>query len=397
MLARLPIPAGPARHETVRSYLTRLAVLHGLPAGELWNHVATTKVADRSGRAQGRVVLAERLAVLTGRPAAHLGLALPELRDPSPDWTAWRHQSQPGCGRCDARHDGGPVLLLLPHHHYVCIRHRYWIGPPDAGQPPTPLHDRVSDQMVFAQRRHNRLLAHHSPAAVFDAVLTGFLFCGHLWTQWPQRDHATAAVHRWDQRARWLIPPGTETTSYSTSLLFAAVYPEAVSLAELITDPAWRQRASGDTAGQRMFLTEACHRLGRAVPDLDNKRADAIRHWMIFDSHRPSSRPDKTFPETRECGATRPANPNSASRERTQREARWFAVKRCGGSSILHHRHLRPVLVREWAAQMAGMTATISASASLHDYGGIRAQEYDRLHVPSNAEPAATSSRPLFV
>jgi hypothetical protein len=56
-----------------------------------------------------------------------------------PAWAAWRHQPQPRCPRCDARHDGGPVTRLLPHHHYVCSRHGYWIGPPDAGQPATPL------------------------------------------------------------------------------------------------------------------------------------------------------------------------------------------------------------------------------------------------------------------
>jgi hypothetical protein len=362
------------------SYLTRLAVLHGLPEGELWAHVATTRAADWPGRKRGRIVLADRLAVVTGRPVEHLALALPELRDPSPDWTAWRHQSQPGCPRCDARHDGGPVLRLLPHHHYVCTRHRYWIGPPDAGQLPTPLHDQVGDQIVAGQHRHNRLLARYGAAAVFDAVLTGFLISGHLWNHWPKRDQTTAAVHAWKQRAQSLIPSGTETTTYSTSLLFAAVYPEAVSLAELIASPAWRQLAHGDTAGQRVFLTEACRRLGRVVPDLDNDRADAIRHWMIFDSHRPPSRPNKTFPETREHGATRPVKTSKASLERTQRGARWFAANRCGGSSILHHRHVRPVLVREWATEMAGMTATISASASLCDYGGIRAREYDRQH-----------------
>jgi hypothetical protein len=28
-----------------------------------------------------------------------------------------------------------PVTHLLPHHRYVCIRHRYWIGLPDIDQP----------------------------------------------------------------------------------------------------------------------------------------------------------------------------------------------------------------------------------------------------------------------
>ncbi len=109
MLARLPIPAGPARHEIVPSYLTRLTLLHGLPEGELFEHLSTNTPADQPARKRGRVV-ADRLAVVTGRPVEHLALALPELRDPALDWTAWRHQSQPGCPRCDARHIGGPVL-----------------------------------------------------------------------------------------------------------------------------------------------------------------------------------------------------------------------------------------------------------------------------------------------
>ena len=87
---------------------------------------------------------------------------------------------------------------------------------------------------MAGQHRHNRLLARYGAAAVFDAVLTGFLISGHLWNHWPKRDQTTAAVHAWKQRAQSLIPSGTETTTYSTSLLFAAVYPEAVSLAELI-------------------------------------------------------------------------------------------------------------------------------------------------------------------
>lgn len=222
----------------------------------------------------------------------------------------------------------------------------------------------------------------------------------HLWNH-RQREQI-AAVRQWDQRAQSLIPVGTETTTYSTSRLFAAVYPETVSLAEVIASPPWRQLAHGDTAGQHLFLTEACRRLGRGVPDLNNGRADAIRHWMIFDSDRPPGRPDKTFPETREYAATRPAKPNNASLERAQREARWFALNRCGGSSILHHRHIRPVLAREWATEMDGIAATISASSSLFDYGGIRGREYEAQHsenaksstrVPEDAVKPSTVSR----
>jgi hypothetical protein len=89
-LARLPVPVAPARQETLTSYLARLAALHGLAPRELWEPIST----PRKGTAR-RDVVADRLAAITGRPHEHLARALPELRDPPPDWTAWRHQPQP--------------------------------------------------------------------------------------------------------------------------------------------------------------------------------------------------------------------------------------------------------------------------------------------------------------
>jgi len=38
---RLPVAVPPARHETVASYLARLASLHGLAPGELWHQVSS--------------------------------------------------------------------------------------------------------------------------------------------------------------------------------------------------------------------------------------------------------------------------------------------------------------------------------------------------------------------
>ena len=228
----------PARHETVASYLARLANLHGLDPGEPWQQASTPQPGTRR-----RVINPSLLAAITGRPAEHLARALPELRRPGPDWQAWRHQPQPGCPRCDARHDGGPVTRLLPHHRYVCTRHRYWIGPPDAGQPATPLGPELGG-IVHAQRRHLRLLRRYGTAAAYDAVLTGFLLCGHWWTDQP--GDGDGPWQRWTRRAEVLIPPGTESTQFSASRTFAAAYPEAVTVAGLIASPAWRSRAAGD-------------------------------------------------------------------------------------------------------------------------------------------------------
>jgi hypothetical protein len=363
-LARLPIAVAPARQETVASYIARLAALHGLHPREIWEQVSTR----RAGTAR-REVVTDHLAAMTGRPAQHLRLAMPQLRDPAPDWAAWRHQSQPGCPRCDARHDGGLVTRLLPQHRYVCTRHSYWIGPPDAGQPATPLGRPVQD-IVRAQQRHLRLVRRYGVAAAYDAVLTGFLICGHLWGDHPQTP--VDAWHRWTLRAEVLIPTGSSLGEFSASRLFAAVYPEAVDVAALVSSPPWRLLAAGNDAQQRRFIAEIGLRLGR--PDYQPPEGgDAIAHWMTFDSSQPPSKPHKLFPDTREYGSSRLVTPSSQTTDRQDRSAAWFGVHRRGGSVLLHHRHIRPVLIREWSPPMEGITATIWVSQTTSRPSGASA------------------------
>ncbi len=359
-LSRLPISVGPARQETVASYLARLATLHGLHPRELWEQVSTR----RSGTTR-RDVATDRLAAVTGRPAQHLTHAMPELRDPAPDWSALRHQTQPRCPRCDARHEGGRVARLLPHHRYVCTRHSYWIGPPDAGQPATPLGWQLQD-LVRAQRRHVRLVRRYGFVAAYDAVLTGFLICGHLWGD--QAKTPVDAWHRWTLRAEVLIPTESGPGEFSASRLFAAVYPEAIDVAACIASPAWRRLAAGDVEQQQRFITEIGLRLG--LPDYrPPEGGDAIAHWMKFDSARPPSKPHKLFAETREHGSTRQAKTSPQSTDRQDRSAFWFRINRRGGSVLLHHRHLRLVLIREWSPPMDGIAATIYASQTTADLG----------------------------
>jgi hypothetical protein len=360
-LPRLPVQAAPARHETLASYLTRLSTLHGLHPRELWEPISTPRPGTNK-----RDVLPDRLAAVTGRPIDHLARALPELREPAPDWTAWRYETQPGCPRCDARHDGGPVQRLLPHHRYVCTRHRYWIGPPDAGQPATPLDDPELHDVLRAQRRHQRLLHGYGAALTFDAVLTSLLICGHIWND--RLGDWSETTRRWMRRSHRLIPVGLETDEFSAARLFAAVYPDAVEIAALIASPTWRALAAGNAEQQQRFVGEIGRRLGRPgyrPPE----HGDAIAHWMSFDSGQPPSRPHTTFPDTREHGSTRRFNPSPHSLDRQERSAKWFAINRRGGGIILHHRHIRPVLVRDWSPRMDGIEATIWASQTTHVAG----------------------------
>lgn len=374
--ATLPIAVPPALNETIASYLARLAGLHGMDPRELWHQVST----PRPGTSR-RDVIPGQLAAITGRTTAQLARAIPELADPEPDWTAWRHQPQPLCPRCDARHDGGPVTRLLPHHRYACTRHWYWTGPPDAGQTATPLGPELAD-ITTAQRRHLRLVRIHGTAAAYDAVLTGFLICGHLW------DHAPRGWdipwQQWHQRAQALIPPGCEATRFSASRIFAAAYPEAVTLAAVIASPRWRALA-GDPAQRQQVTAEIGRRLGRPgyqPPDT----GDAIAHWIEYDSWQPPSRPAGTYPQTRDHGTTRPAAVSQQTLQRQERSAQYYALNRRGGNAILHHRHIRPVLIRDWSPAMDGITATIWASqATGHPASWTPAR-------PAPASPAGAST-----
>jgi len=242
----------------------------------------------------------------------------------------------------------------------VCIRHRYWIGPPDAGQPATPLGPELAS-IVQAQRRHLRPLRRYGTAATYDAVLTGFLLCGHLWTDWP--GEWDGPWQRWTRRTEILIPPGAESSQFSAARIFAAAYPEAVSLADLIASPAWRSLAAGDPAQQQQFTAAIGQRLGRpGYQPADT--ADAIAHWMKYDSWQPPSRPHTTFPQTRRygsspapCGYHQQAEPPAA---RTQHPVVPALPPR--GRVIRHHGHIRPVLIRDWSRSMDGIAATIWAS-----------------------------------
>jgi hypothetical protein len=103
-------------------------------------------------------------------------------------------------------------------------------------------------------------LRRYGPVATYDAVLTGFLLCGHLWTdqpgEWPE------VWQRWTRRAEILIPPGAESSQFSAARIFAAAYPEAVTLASLIASPAWRGLAVGDPGQQQQFTAAIRQRLG---------------------------------------------------------------------------------------------------------------------------------------
>jgi hypothetical protein len=165
---RLPIPLAPAQHETLASWLHRLAAVHGLDNADLRQHL---RIGRRAADVNEVAGLASRLAAVTGHPPGRLAQALPELRVPAPDWRRLRHLAQRACPRCTARHMGGRVLRLFAHHEYLCTRHGYWIGPPDPTRDDTPsrLAARLPE-LAAAQHRLRRAERRHGWAVTFDGL-----------------------------------------------------------------------------------------------------------------------------------------------------------------------------------------------------------------------------------
>ncbi|MFE2754011.1 hypothetical protein ACFXGA_18635 [Actinosynnema sp. NPDC059335] len=352
----MPITVRPAGDEIAVSYLTRLAALHEIPFDVLWAQVSR----PRGNGNNTRRLDGDLLACVADQPRARLDRAVVELRDPEPDWLALRHEPQRGCRRCDARHPGGPVLRLLPHHTYVCTRHRIWIGPPDQTDHPQPGLDELPE-VVAAQHRHLRLLRRLGPAATYDAVLTGFLICAHRWN-FTEIAYDGDAWLDWTRRAELLVPPGTETDTFSTSRLFAATYPEAVAVAELVGPLRWRRLAAGGPDDQRAFAAEIGRRLGLRdyQPTLTQ---DPIAHWIEQDCHQPPSLPNNDYRSLRTFGGTTFVKPARDSDNKRHLAAYWFAQKhRRGGDAMLHHRALNPVVIRDWSHKKELFTGALVTS-----------------------------------
>lgn len=281
----MPLP--PAHGEVLTSYVGRLVAVHGLPEAVLWNHLC---VADRRG--QRRRITLDRLTVATGHPSGNLVRALPELRDPPPEWPALRHLPQRACPRCTARHRGGPVRRLFAHCQYLCARHGYWIGVPDPTQDePPPLLAAKYPELATAQRRHQRLVARHGWKATFGAMVAATGICldlrfsgadPHLW-------------QRWETRLDQLIP--AKGRDYSRSRFLAVIYPEMIDLAAIIACPTRRtMAASSDIHTRQRFLDTAARTLDTGGWSADDPTHPAVS-WAHTRASTPLAEPATTYPE----------------------------------------------------------------------------------------------------
>ena len=338
MLPReLPDPVPPAPHQLVASYLDRLAALHGVSSYSLWKQVTDPAESNPAGLP----AIPERLAALTGRSAHALAGALPELREPEPDWVMFRHLPQVGCHHCDARHPGGRVVRLLPHHRYACVRHQVWIGPLDIDRPAD-----VSKipEITKAQKRHLRTVHRFGWNAAHDGLITAFVFCAQLWAEIHRRSDQRHVGRLWDSRTDLLIQPDKIWATYSTSKLFAVVFPEAVRIAPLFASPYWRKTAGSSEDSRLRFHSELIDRIGY-LHETD-QAVELIDRWAIGRALQPLRKPRLTYTPGRKRITTAHLTLNRGRRH--GKSAHWFAKKRQAGITILWHSHIKSAFELGW-------------------------------------------------
>lgn len=301
--ARLPLPVAPAHQETVASYVARLAAVHRLPYWEFWKGLSEPNQPRPRGRR--RLVVLERLVAVTGRTATALAHALPELRDPPPDWPQLRAYPQTACPRCTARHPGGSVQRLFAHHQFVCARHGYWIGPPET-HPHRPRHlGALHQELAAAQRRHDRLVRRHGwQTALAGLAASEVLAINELRHTGP-----------WTNRRDQLIPTPKQFAGW---LYLAAFYPETVRLATLFCATA----VNAATTSPEAAAAAINHTLGRQPSTLAPHLATG---WLHEANHR-DVQPRETYPDTRRSNSIdgQPRRQADRWRNRADRAYRQF-------------------------------------------------------------------------
>jgi len=290
---RLPIPLAPAQHETLASWVHRLATAHGLVTADLRDHL---RIGPHISEDPDELrALARRLASVTGYPADRLARALPELRIPAPDWPALRHLAQRACPRCTARHRVGPVRRLFAHHEYLCVRHGYWIGPPDATRddPPPQLAGRIPE-LVTAQHQLRHATRRHGWAATFDATAAATGICVNL--RFSAEHHPLWM--RWQRRLDLLMPAG-----YRRSLFIAALYPEVAAFAAVLAAADWHTPAPPaglhqDGLGVDHIIVAAEQALGGRHVLPRPEISFALLAWCTTRASGPMLGPASVYPET---------------------------------------------------------------------------------------------------
>ena len=292
----LPVTLRPLGGETVNSYALRLSVANGLVTTAVLRSLG--QLTERSGHLLARdswlndQALA-RLEAFSGISRPRLLRALPALRQgappsrlgPLPDDRPALHcyipQPRPwlACRLCTLLASLGatPTALVRPPvSPLICRRHQRWLGTPDE---PADTDISAVPEILTARRRFQRLRRSSSDQQMAADCIQAAWNITRVWAREPHCRPRLRA--RWRSRAGKL-GPGTAVSSR------VVTFPEAVALAEILTDPAWRHYVAATPARQAgQFYRRVSARLGEGtfqVPSDD----DPLIAWA---SHHRSSQP----------------------------------------------------------------------------------------------------------
>ncbi|MFI1855537.1 DNA-binding protein [Streptomyces sp. NPDC020480] len=263
----------PLAGELTASLISRAAGRYGLPpAGvlRLWTCRNSPARLDGGGvRADAEVVLNEAgrrvLAELCGVEPAVLARALPAFTVDDPKisngreaaraqarWRAAGAVAGPaafGCRLCTARRTGQALRAVryMPRWRRVCTRHGRWLLDAEADQPLEHLDLRNVPEVVAAQRRWPGVARRAVRARVEpeQAFALAHAVVAHWWEQalyweaewiWPRRLHRLAGGSVGAELEWWRIV-GRD----------AAIFPEAVAVADALLDPVMQELLWHDT------------------------------------------------------------------------------------------------------------------------------------------------------
>jgi TniQ len=243
----LPVTVRPLGGETVISYCRRLAEANGLPPTAIMRAVG--QVIPGSGHhllnhdAWLNDQAIARLEALSALPRHRLATAVPALRWGPPRWfPALPEDSpalrcyrpwpapRPACRPCTLR-AAGTVLVRPQASPLLCRRHLRWLG---RAAETTQTDISAAPEILTAHRRYQQLLARSADRERAAARIGAAWTITAHWAQDP--DRLPRLRSRWQDRASKLGLTGLGQP--------VVTFPEAVALAQILTDLDWRRHVA---------------------------------------------------------------------------------------------------------------------------------------------------------
>lgn len=268
----LPRPVRPLPNEVLAEYLARLATANGISRARLEALLASRGPTMRAALATS-VSMSDRA----------LAFALPELRvaadsDTYPELLQREVESiGPGCPLCASKHGQRISFpqVWSTHDSVVCVDHSMWLNGTafrvDPTRPVVKIVGASRADILLAHRRHQRLIRQHGRPAILLSVIDAY----DIMEQWNYWRPLEAIGFRLIE----LQPDETERGA-GTAARNAAMYPEIIRLATVLSDSAWRRR----------LLAKDRARRGKAMLDLFElvldgdapyRAADPIYEWRL--------------------------------------------------------------------------------------------------------------------